>query len=198
VLLAVAVWLYDGVLKKTPLAPLVMGLCRFLNVLLGLSAAAMGPFAWHPMLWLVAAGIGTYVVGLTWFARGEAREGASRLRLLAALLVMLGGTALIGFFPHFADDALPIAAYPAKAYQMGGAWVLLWVLFGFFTLRRAIPALVSPEPALIQAAVKQAIFSLVIYDAAICAAARGPYPYAVAIVALLLPMNVLGRWVYST
>lgn len=198
VLLAVCVWLYDGVLKATPAAPLVMGLCRMLNVLLGLSPVATGPFSWHPMFWCIAVGVGVYTVGLTWFARGEARSGASSLRLLAGLLVMFAGIALIGYFPKLRDYALPEAAQPDRAVQMGVAWVLLWVLFGFFAGRRALVAVAAPEPEYIQAAVKQAIFSLVIYDAAICAAARGPIPYAVAILVLLVPMNLLGRWVYST
>ncbi len=198
VLLAVSIWLYDGLLKQTPLAPIVMGLCRSLNILLGLSPMAMGIVEWHRMYWLIAAGVGTYVVGLTWFARGEARDDASRWRLAAALIVMLCGTAMIGYFPTWRDSMLADAAQPLRAAQMGGAWTLLWLLFGFFTFRRALVAVVSPEPENIQAAVKQAIFSLVIYDAAICSASRGPLPYGVAILCLLVPMNVLGRWVYST
>lgn len=198
VLLTLAIWLYDGLLKQTPLAPLMMGLCRTLNILLGLSPMATGLLEWHRMYWLIAAGVGTYVVGITWFARGEARDDVSRLRLAAALIVMLGGTAMIGYFPRWRDSTLVEAAEPIRAEQMGGAWVLLWILFGFFTFRRAIVAVATPEPENIQAAVKQAIFSIVIYDAAICSAARSPETYGVAILCLLVPMNVLGRWVYST
>lgn len=198
VLLAACIWLYDGVLKQTPLAPLVMGLCRFLNVLLGFSPLAVNTFDLHPMFWLIAAGVGVYTTGLTWFARGEAREGASRLRLLFALIVMLGGIALLAWFPKQADALLFDDAFPFKALQMGWAWFVLWGLFGLILIRRASTALAVPEPAYIQATVKQAIFSLVIYDAAICAAARGPIPYALIVLALLIPMNLLGRWVYST
>lgn len=198
VLLAVCIWLYDGVLKQTPLAPLVMGLCRFLNVLLGFSPVAVNTFDLHPMFWMIAAGVGVYTAGLTWFARGEARSGASRLRLLLALIIMLGGIALLGWFPKWENDLLPIEAYPMKAVQMGMMWFALWGIFGLILIRRAATALAVPEPAYIQATVKQAIFSLVIYDAAICAAARGPVPYPLIILALLIPMNLLGRWVYST
>ena len=45
-----------------------MGLCRFLNVLLGLTVAPPG-------FWLaahLALVVGLYVVGVTWFARTEA------------------------------------------------------------------------------------------------------------------------------
>ena len=41
-LLAGCIVLYDAVLKRTPLAPLAMGACRMLNVLLGMS---LGPLA---------------------------------------------------------------------------------------------------------------------------------------------------------
>lgn len=198
VALAVCIWLYDGLLKQTPLAPLVMGLCRFLNVLLGFSPLVVGTFDLHPMFWLIAGGVGLYTTGLTWFARGEARRDASRVRLTAALVVMLGGIALLGWFPQWEDALLPIEAYPIKAVQMGLMWFALWGIFGLILIRRAATAVAVPEPAYIQATVKQAIFSLVIYDAAICAAARGPIPYALLILALLIPMNLLGRWVYST
>ena len=69
-LLAGAILLYDGWLKRTALGPVAMGSCRFLNVLLGvsLSGTLMWPFG--PLLALV---IGTYIVGVTWFARTEAR-----------------------------------------------------------------------------------------------------------------------------
>jgi len=197
-LLAVCVWLYDGVVKSTPLAPLMMGLCRLLNVLLGLSPMAAGLLQWHPMFWCIAAGVGTYTVGLTWFARGEARQGASSFRLAAALFVMTAGIALLAMFPLLRTESLPAAAQPLRAMQMGSAWYVLWAVFGFFAVRRALVAVVLPSPEFVQAAVKQAIFSLVVYDAAVCAASRGPYPYAAAILLLLLPMNLLGRYVYST
>ncbi len=41
-LLAGCILLYDAVLKRTPLAPLAMGACRMLNVMLGMS---LGPLA---------------------------------------------------------------------------------------------------------------------------------------------------------
>src|SRR5262245_50204166 len=44
VLLVVAILAYDGGMKRTALGPVVMGLCRALNVLLGVSIA--GAFPW--------------------------------------------------------------------------------------------------------------------------------------------------------
>ena len=74
--LAGAVLAYDRILKRTVLAPVVMGSCRTLNILLGASAVAG---AWHPIHYVVAAGVGIYITGVTWFARTEARKATASL-----------------------------------------------------------------------------------------------------------------------
>ena len=196
--LAACIVAYDAFLKHTPLGPLAMGLCRTLNVLLGLSFAAVGPFAWHPLHACVAAGIGAYVVGLTIFARNEAEAENRRGPLLLGMLVMLGGAALLAYFPRLTDGRLPFEAQPLRSITSGPLWLLLWGVFGFFIVRRCLPAVVSGSPDLVKFAVKQSIFALVIFDAAVCTAVRGPVPYALLIVALLVPMQLLGRTVYST
>jgi len=68
-LLIVAIVLYDAVLKSTPVAPALMGLCRALNLALGMHAASS--------LWTVVAltPIGLmwlYITSVTFFARHEA------------------------------------------------------------------------------------------------------------------------------
>src|SRR5262249_39007424 len=77
--LIVAILLYDGWLNRTWAGPIGMGSCRFLNVLLGLSVAGMP--AW-PCGWHLALVVGLYIVGVTWFARTEARD--SNRQMLAA------------------------------------------------------------------------------------------------------------------
>jgi len=197
-LLGGAVLLYDGPLKRTPLAPLGMGLCRFLNVLLGLSLAATGPLQWHAMHWAVAAGVGIYVVGLTLFARTEAQDSSGRMMLTAGMVVMLAGIGLLSYIPRLATDDLPLFALPRPEVLDTWLWPAMWGFFGFFTVRRCVPAIVDPSPTLVQFAVKQAIFSIVIFDAAIIMVARDPRPFSLVIVALLLPMYLLGQIVYST
>jgi 4-hydroxybenzoate polyprenyltransferase len=196
-LLALSVVAYDGPIKRTPLGPLNMGLCRSLNVLLGLSTAATGLLNWHPMHWAVAGGVGIYVVGITVFARTEAQERSNALQLLVGMLVMLGGVALLGYFPQFADDTLPEAALPLRI-AVDWRWLFMWGIFGFFVVRRCLPPIFNGSPTMVQFAVKQSIFAIVIFDAAIATATRGPLPYALVIVGLLIPMQFLGRWVYST
>ncbi len=188
--LAACVVAYDGFLKKTPLGPLAMGGCRFLNVLLGMSVAenvagglVLGYGAGEL---LAAAGIGTYIVGVTWFARSEAGESKSAV-LVAALAVMSGGVALLG------ASALYV---PQIRIEPQMFWLLL-ALMMFTVLRRGGTAAIDPTPHKVQAAVKHSILSLIWLDAATAIAVAGP-AYGIAIALLLVPALLLGRWVYST
>jgi 4-hydroxybenzoate polyprenyltransferase len=190
--LAGCVLLYDGVLKSTPVGPLGMGLCRFLNVLLGMSAAreTMGdlPLGYSAAELLAATGIGIYIVGVTLFARSEATESKSPL-LLAGVMVMACGTVILGSFTMFV---------PQRWLRTDPT--IIWLLLGLLmvtVLRRALTAVMDPTQQRVQGAVKHSILSLIWLDAA-TALAVSPPVYAVAIAALLIPALLLGRWVYST
>jgi 4-hydroxybenzoate polyprenyltransferase len=199
--LASAVWFYDAVLKSTWAAPLGMGVCRFLNVLLGMSAAST---SWQAMHWIVAAGIGIYITGLTWFARGEAGI-SSRWRLAGGLAVMLVGLGVVAWYPQwYAPGVDPVsrprmldATTPDAARFALQWWCVFWLLIGLLISRRSVHAILDPVPRRVQQAVKQGIWSLIVIDAAAATAVREPKQCLV-ILALLLPTMLLGRWVYST
>jgi 4-hydroxybenzoate polyprenyltransferase len=192
-LLGVMVIAYDRILKRTVLAPLAMGACRSLNVLLGASAAAG---EWHMIHWLIAGGLGVYITGVTWFARTEARASA-RSQLFAAIVVLTAGLAVLAAFPLFADESLPPDWQPIYAEAIGVRWWMLWGVLGGWTILQCAKAAADPKPALVQAAVKHCIVSLVIFDAACCFAVRDVY-WAAAIWVLVVPTLWLGRWIYST
>jgi 4-hydroxybenzoate polyprenyltransferase len=200
-LLALAVMLYDRWLKHTPLGPIAMGSCRSLNVLLGMSA---GRLPWSTAHWIVALGLGTYIAGVTWFARTEARR-SSRPQLIAALLVICSGLALLALSPHWAAplqfaplglDAIEVEGF-RYAVGMGNSWYLLWILLGLSIGYRCVWAISHPVPVRVQMAIKHALTSLIVLDAAVAFAAHG-LPAAVTILILLLPMTFIGRWIYST
>ena len=193
VALAVAVLLYDFVLKRTPVAPLAMGTCRTLNVLLGASA---GVVPWHAMHFVIALGIGVYIVGVTWFARTEAST-SNRLRLAAATLTMMAGIAILALYPQWSNDALPDWAQPLYAEGLPDRWRLLWIVLAGLISWRCVWAILDPQPARVQFAVRQAILSLVLLDAAACLGVRGTEA-SLTILVLLLPAMFLGRWIYST
>ncbi len=186
-LLAACIVLYDARLKRTPVGPVLMGACRMLNVLLGMSVAAA---PWQVEHWLVAGGIGAYIVGVTWFARTETRQ-SSRVQLAAATTVMMAGIALLAWFPSWTDELVP------SIRQQPGRWGLLMVILGVLIGWRCLRAVVEPAPRRVQTAVEQCILSLVILDAAVCYAMRGTLE-AVMILWLLLPVMLLGRWIRLT
>jgi 4-hydroxybenzoate polyprenyltransferase len=186
-LLAACILLYDAYLKQTPLGPVLMGGCRMLNVLLGMSVATA---AWQTPHWLVAGGIGTYVVGVTWFARTEAAR-SSRLHLAAATAVMILGIALVASFPGWINDF----AVPTK--EQPGHWGTLMVILAAVVGWRCLRAVIEPSPARVQSVVRLCILWLVVLDAAVCCAAGGPV-CAIVILLLLPPAALLGRWIRLT
>lgn len=194
-LLAACVLAYDGGLKRTFAGPLIMGGCRFFNVLLGMSVAAAatgdqvwGTFAAHQ--WLVAGGIGLYVTGLTLFARDEAAKSRATL-LIPGTVLMMGGIGILGMLHRNLPDSMP-TTLRGESY-----WWLLLGLLAFTILRRLSMAIADPSPRQIQWAVKHSILSLIMLDAAV-ALEVSHWSFALGIVALLIPTLILGLWVYST
>ena len=175
-LLVGAIFLYDGALKATWAGPIAMGLCRFLNVLLGVSAAGQLLWPRGPHLALV---VGVYVAGITWFARTEARE-SNRTALQAAASIMLAALVM----------ALPLPLYPDPSNPRVGVessplFVYLLVALGFAVGLPVCRALTSPTPANVQAAVKRALLCLIVLDTVLATALVGTL--GLAILVLLVP-----------
>lgn len=191
-LLAALIVAYDAGLRRTPVGPLAMGGCRALNVLLGMSVA---PIPWHPVNMVIAAGLGLYIAGVTWFSRGEA-DTSRRPHLAMSTLVMLAGIALIAAYPNFIDAQLPIVSRPLPGLALD-RWRLLLLAIGLLVASRAVQAIAVPEPRRVQMTVKSCILTLIVLDAAVCFSVRG-WIGALPILALLIPTLVSGRWIYST
>ena len=93
-LLSVAILAYNSGSKRTILGPQVMGACRGLNLLLGMTHA---PALGGPAGWLAAVGFGLFVAGITWISRSETKSGETRNLLLGLTiqnLALLGLMAL--------------------------------------------------------------------------------------------------------
>jgi 4-hydroxybenzoate polyprenyltransferase len=194
--LAACIVLYDGVLKRTPVAPLAMGACRMLNVLLGMSLAPLAievasPYVrWGaPAAWLIAGGIGTYIVGVTIFARTEAHTTA-RGRLLAGAAILLSGMALLAAVPALAKNE------PRLVVSQNG-WYLLWIVLALVTARRCTLAILEPVPPRVQAAVRHCVQSIIVLDAAVCVGYAGPY-WGLAVLSLIFPTLLLALWLKAT
>jgi hypothetical protein len=188
--LAACVLAYDGGLKRTPLGPEVMGACRGLNVLLGMSQV---PDLGGPSGWLVAGSLALFVMGVTWISRSETETGrtggiAAGMALQnAAVLGLLAAALRTRSFPS-PDLERPIVAPEG---------ILVLVLVLLIVDLAGARALREPIPARVQRAVKTGVLSLVWLNVGVVAAVRGPGP-ALAVAALWVPAFVLGRWLYST
>jgi 4-hydroxybenzoate polyprenyltransferase len=184
--LATCIVLYDGPLKRTFVAPLVMGECRMLNVLLGMSLPIV---PWDQFELSVAVGIGIYVLGVTIFARTEARATA-RGRLIAGLAVLLAGIALLGCVPPLTANRPPLVV------QQNG-WYLLWAVLALITARRCTLAVLQPTPPRVQAAVRHCVHSIIVLDAAVAVGYAGPF-WGLAVLLLLAPTLLLTWWLEAT
>ena len=179
-LLSISIPLYDLSAKFTPLGPAFMGLCRALNLYLGMSPHWAPSLTW-PLLALLAFFL--YVTSFSYFGRDEASVSA-RSRLLVGATGIGASILLLGFFaaPWMADDAFTLIL-----------WLVLIVHLGRLTLR----AIRNPHPASIMYAMKNYILCIIVFDAVILSTGA-PWPSVAVVLGLLVPTIFLGRFIYST
>jgi 4-hydroxybenzoate polyprenyltransferase len=174
-LIALCAVLYDAWGKhQRILGPLNMGACRGLNLLLGVSAVpALLEQRWYLALIPVA-----YIAAITAISAGEVHGGKRGAGLLA--LGLISGVVLA---------LLALAATP-------GFHLLALLPFLALFAARVLPpfwrAYVGPQPALIRAAVKAGVLSLIVLDAAIAAGYAGIL-YGLLVLALLFVAAQLAR-----
>ncbi len=187
-LIVVAVLAYNMRLKHTLLGPVAMGTCRALNILLGASVA--GQSDWQGDLARVfngghvplAVGMGAYIAGVTWFARKEAEQSRPLQLGLALLVIDLAVGWLIWSVLTRQQTFLP---------AMNIALILGCIAVPIN--RRALMALQEPTPSRVQGTIKIMLLSLVVFDAALSLTVTPAIPYAVSILALLVPTVILAR-----
>jgi len=190
--IAIAGWLaflilaYDGLLKQNLAGPVILGLCRFTNVLLG-AALAAEPFS--ALMIYLATTNGVYITGVSYLARNEVGK-ASRVGLLIAggliaiALAMSATTSLPVFLRRMGAD------WTVPAWQLA-LWWAVFVWWGFKILRTMLAVLRSPQPWRIQLAVGQFLAGVIVLDTLLAAAIVGPMGYVIAL--LVLPARWLRR-----
>lgn len=151
------------------LGPVNMGLCRGINLLLGMSitTGAIAHMGWAAIVPVI------YIGAITLISRGEV-HGANRSSLGAAFVFYAVVILIIGWEAFLSDrlwEALPFL-----------------VLFLIMVLPSLIKAFKSPTGPLIGKAVKAGVLSLILLNASWVAAGAG-LPWAVA-TALLLPVSL--------
>jgi 4-hydroxybenzoate polyprenyltransferase len=197
--LALFVWLYDGVLKSTVIAPWLMGGCRFLNVCLGASTFSgaehqfLVPVVGLPwvIIW-IAASLGILIAGVTLLGRNEANEHQQRLPLIFSGMLTaigIGGFATIVYCPQ----EPPVS----RLLQQRFPWLI--VLIAITVLRNILTAIMIAKPNSIQRGVISVLSSLIFFDAAICYVAQpGQVFFSLAVLALMVPVLLMKRSIKMT
>jgi 4-hydroxybenzoate polyprenyltransferase len=189
--LAAVIVLYDWGLKSTVWGPVGMGACRSLHLLMGMSVAS-DPLALElPAPWLICLAWGIYVMGITWFARHEATT-SPRAGLVAGFVLMLTAVGLLMTIP-----AISRLSLPHTDFSQPWVWPLLLLLVTLPVWRLGWGAIRSCEPNDVQAVIRRALLALIPLDAAHVLWFAG-LPWALAVLALLVPANLLGRWIRIT
>ena len=172
-LIAAAVLLYDAWTKRLPLVgPVNMGLCRALNLLLGVSAAPGAVATSWPLALLPLV----YITAVTALSRGEVgggRRGVAGFALISLTVVLAGAF----------EVARGARAWAALVLVAALAWR---VLPPFLAAYR------SPDAGTIRGAIRTGVLSLVLLDAIIGTTFGGPL-YGVLILATGVVAGALAR-----
>lgn len=169
--IAVAALVYDKWGKHHRfLGPLNMGLCRGLNLLLGISLVPEALFQYG---YLAVVPV-VYIAAITMISRGEVHGGKGKTMLLAAFLYMAVIASIL---------------YVSITHGNSGSALFFLVILAILIYPPLIRAFREPVGKNIGKAVKAGVLALIVMNAS-WAAAFGALYLALAIV-LLLPVSVL-------
>lgn len=188
IILAATVVLYDSLLKNTIAAPLGMGGCRFLNVILGASCSAEQLTSFPPVsssVW-IAAGMGVYVFGVTLFAMNEAGNSSKSL-LGFGLVIAFCGIAIDAWL-SWQLGSRQVEFHTAAV----GALIALGIVAANVALR-AVKAIVANHPVLLQKTVGFMLLNIIFVDAAMTFCVTGSGRLATAVVILVIPATLIKR-----
>jgi 4-hydroxybenzoate polyprenyltransferase len=191
--LAALVVAYNSRLKGTRIGPVLMGLCRGLNLLLGVSLGVSA--AWPVSIEWTGVGMATlghvlFITGITLAARREGRLQQSANRLAASWSVSLMGIGLIAFCSVASSresiQLHPLTWFPGLIGMLAFPWI-----------RRAMASIHLPGSQTLVTAIKQAILSIIFFDAAIAFQFGGQLPGLI-VCSLAIPTFAMGRYFRMT
>ena len=177
-LLALAIITYNAWSKDTWLGAPNMGICRYLNWLLGLSVVVILPGSS-----VIALPILLYVTSLTLISRVEARA-ESKLPLIASAA-------------GFSLTAVAIGALYIRGDLTEPAAPVLACIALIVVLGRILNTVRNFAPASVQATVGFLVLGIIPLDALMLAGA-GHWWGSFAVLMLIIPGRLLGRWMYVT
>jgi 4-hydroxybenzoate polyprenyltransferase len=175
VIIAIMALVYDALGKHHPiLGPINMGLCRGLNLLLGISAVPTGV----EIFWYLALIPIVYIAAITTISRGEVHGGDKRILIGAVVLylVVIGGMVTLMRLQQFSIlHALPFLA------------LFAWMIFP--PLLKAVGSLAALD---IRLSVKAGVMAVILMDAAL-AAGFADWRYGLLVLALFPVSRFLAK-----
>jgi len=175
--IAALVLLYNGLAKHYVVGSVVMGGCRYLNWLLGLSVVG-----WH-LEWLwIGLPIFIYIASVTWLSRQETVASKPNTVWVCGFGIVLSSIVMLILVQH-----------------LGGHW---WGLLGMlpalgFLASRLKTTYAEYTPTNIQNTIRLLIMSVIPLDA-LMVAFLGPWWGVVLVLVLFLPGKVIARHLYVT
>jgi 4-hydroxybenzoate polyprenyltransferase len=175
IIISILALFYDRFGKHNNLfGPINMGLCRGVNLLLGISIINSSVYVW----WWVSIVPIIYIAAITMISRGEVHGGNKNHLYFAGFLY-----ALVSIFQVYV------------AYSLGNVTLaILFILLHIFLIfKPLLQAIVSPIGSNIGKAVKAGVLSLIVMDAA-WVAASGNWQVAICVL-VLLPISMrIGKY----
>jgi len=171
IVIAAASLVYDKWSKHHSfLGPLNMGLCRGLNLLLGISLL---PEALQQHAYLAVVPV-IYIAAITMISQGEVRGGKSIKMLLAAVLYLI---------------VLASILYVSIVHRNGIYTIFFLAFFAILIYPPLVKAFNNPLGKNIGKAVKAGVLALIVMNASWAAAFGGLY--SALLILLLLPVSIL-------
>lgn len=168
-LLALAIILYDAVAKKNDFfGPLNMGLCRGLNLVLGISVLGNLSYWWMAIIPIV------YIFAITLISRGEVHGRNRNHIVLAGMLYLTVILMVVAVAFLYTDNVLTSLVY--------------LILFGIFVFRPLLNAYTQNSPENIKKAVMAGVIALIVLDASM-AASFSNWWYGLVLM-VLLPISI--------
>lgn len=176
VLTAASALVYNKWAKHHPVeGPLLMGLCRGLNLSLGMSVylvSLQGDFLW----WIAVVPIG-YIAAVTMISRDEVHGGTKRPLIRAAIMYACV-IAVIGFFSYMTGQITTVPFFLA--------------FFAWLIYKPLLRAMKTPTGPNIGKSVKWGVLGLIAMNAAWTAAFAG-VPFGLVVLAFLPVSILLGK-----
>ncbi|MFQ5412118.1 MAG: UbiA family prenyltransferase [Phycisphaerae bacterium] len=181
-----AILAYDILLKSTFVGPVLMGACRGLNLLLGMTLGLPfqgegADFLRRSILILIAFAL--YATSITYFGRDEAGQ-VRRRRLVTGLFGIVLSMWMLG-------------SITAVASAFDGFTLILWLALLVHIIRVGYRAIKFPSPPQVQYAMKTFILGFIVFDAIVASASAG-WEAGTIVLVMLVPAALSGKWIYST